>query len=94
MNKVEKILDIAKKIEETNKIIVFTHSFKALGTIVTESDMNSKGVLTLRNAFICSSFENFDCTISHHSYEWLNLFEEQIVAFSIIDNYDYETETM
>ena len=96
MNNIEKIIHIAEKIEERTeqkmKIIVFTHSFKALGNLVTESDMISKGILSLQNAIICSSFENFDCTTAHHSYEWLNLFEDQIVAFSIIDEYDYENE--
>ena len=83
MNKTEKIMEIAKEADDSERIIVFTTSFKVVGNILKKSDMISKGILTLTNATVCNALENFECTFSHHVYDWLNIFEEQIVAFSI-----------
>jgi len=83
MNKTEKIMEIAKEADESERIIVFTASFKVVGKLLKKSDMISKGILTLTNATVCNALENFECNFSHHVYDWLNIFEEQIVAFSV-----------
>ncbi len=87
MNKTEKIIEIANDANDADRIVVFTSSFKVVGMIYKKSDMISKGILTLTNATICNSLENFECTFSHHKYEWLNLFEDEIVAFSVTDGF-------
>ena len=83
MNKIEKIMEIAKEADDAERIIVFTNSFKVVGSILKKSDMISKGILTLTGATVCNALENFECTFSHHVYDWLNIFEEQIIAFSV-----------
>ena len=95
MNKTEKIIEIAKDANDSYGIIVFTASFKVVGTIVKDSDMISKGILTLKNATICNALENFECSFSHHVYDWLNVFEDEIIAFSITNEefHNQSTET-
>ena len=83
MNKTEKIMEIAKEADDSDRIIVFTTSFKVVGKLLKKSDMISRGILTLTNATVCNALENFECSFSHHIYDWLNIFEEQITAFSI-----------
>ena len=91
MNKVESIMKIAQNVDNSDKIILFSKSFKVVGTIVKESDMISKGILTLRNATVCNSLENFECSFSHHVYKWLNIFEDEIIAFSITNESFFES---
>lgn len=86
MNKIEKIIEIAKNVNESCKVIIFASSFKVVGKILKKSDMISKGILTLTNATVCNSLENFECSFSHHTYDWLNLFEDEIIAFSVLDD--------
>ena len=85
MNKTEQILEIAKNADNAERIILFTSSFKVVGKLLKKSDMISKGILTLTGATICSTLENFECTFSHHRYDWLNIFEDEIIAFSVTD---------
>jgi len=83
MNKTEKILKIAKEAGNADRVIVFVNSFKIVGHLYQESDMIEKGILTMQNATVCNSLENFECTFSHHTYKWLNIFEDEIIGFSI-----------
>ncbi len=87
MNKTERILKIAKEANESDRIIVFVNSFKIVGHLHKESEMHEKGILTLKDATVCNSLENFECTFSHHTYKWLNVFEDEIIAFSISQDY-------
>lgn len=66
------------------EIVVFTDSFKCYGTIVKDSKDSLKNILTLKNATICHHFDECSCNIESPKYEWLNINEEKIIAFSIL----------
>ncbi len=83
MNKVEQIFKIAQNANCSDRIIVFVNSFKIVGRLYKDKYVD--GILTLVNATICNSLENFECSFSHHSYKWLNIFEDEIIAFSVTD---------
>ena len=78
---------IYKAIEMTGgitDIVVFTESFKAHGTVIKDDKDNLRGILTLKNAKICHHFDECSCNIESPKYEWLNINEKKIIAFSIL----------
>lgn len=92
MNIVEKIVKLAED-RDNAKIIVFTETFKVLGKLYIDKDFE-KGILTLKDATICDCFEDCDfgddcvceeCGCEEYpNYDWLNIIDEKIVAFSLI----------
>ena len=63
------------------KICLLTHAFKAKGELYTEKE--TEGLITLTNVQICTNYTNCDCdTTEHKNIEWLNIFAEDIIAFS------------
>ena len=80
---IEQILEIAKNANNSERLIIFTNSFKAVGELYSLNPDTDKHILTLKNASVCNTLENFECAFAHHSYEWLNIVEDKIVAFSV-----------
>lgn len=81
LDKIYKASEMAGGVKD---IVVFTEGFKAYGTIVNDSKDNFKHILTLKNASICHHFDECSCNIESPKYEWLNISEEKIIAFSIL----------
>ena len=80
----EKIYKAIKMTGRIKDIVVFTKSFKAYGTVVKDKKENLKDILTLKDATICHHFDECSCNIESPKYEWLNINEEKIIAFSIL----------
>lgn len=80
-NKLEKIIKIA---EETGseEIEVWTNSFKAMGTIFKDKERIEKGIISLQNPIVSPLFIEDECADS--TYDWLNIFEEQVIAFTVV----------
>ncbi len=93
MNICEKIYKLAKESNDTDKIIIFTNSFKVYGTLYG-GENKEKDILTLQDAMICDSFDDCDfgdnCSCDecgcndYPSYDWLNITNDNIVAFSLL----------
>ena len=81
LDKIYKACEMAGGVKD---VVVFTESFKAHGTIVNDSKDNFKHILTLKNASICHHFDECSCNIESPKYEWLNINEDKIIAFSIL----------
>jgi len=78
---------IYKAVEMTGGVtdaVIFTQSFKAFGEIIIDEKNGLKDILTLKNATICHHFDECSCNIDSPKYEWLNINEEKIIAFSIL----------
>lgn len=78
---------IYKAVEMTGGVrdaVIFTQSFKAYGSIVIDEKNTLKDVLTLKDATICHHFDECSCNVDSPKYEWLNLNEDKIIAFSIL----------
>lgn len=81
LNRIYKAVDMSGGVKD---IVVFTESFKAYGSVVKDDKDNLKNVLTLKSASICHHFDECSCNIESPKYEWLNINEDKIIAFSIL----------
>ena len=71
--------------EKHNHIIVFTKGFKAIGEFSFQSEI--KGVITLKKVKIFSYATNCECETNpgdNIEVAWLNIFAQDIIAFSFI----------
>src|SRR5574344_351078 len=92
----DKILEIIEKKKETDPIIlIICENFKVMGRICCEKKYFMKGIITLRNAVLCSFYDDCDCIEGttkltcntqedYPIYPMLNILEEKVVAFSVI----------
>lgn len=83
MSKHSKIIKQIDQIAtDANKIIVWTSAFKAIGDLYKDEKHADENLVTLTDARICNHFEK--CSCDNPTIKWLNIFEEDIVAFSLI----------
>lgn len=88
----EKIMKIAKNANDAHEIIVFTDSYKVLGTLLKDNSKSEPGLLTLKDAVICDYLDYCDCDVNecncdfdeYPRYDWLNIAESKISSFSVI----------
>lgn len=83
-DKIRKILDVSKMAGDEKEIVVWTEAFKVKGKLFTDMNKMEEGVVTLQDAIVCRHFEDCQCEEQSHYYKWVNLFEEQVIGFSII----------
>lgn len=81
---IEKIVKVSDMTGGVTEIVVFTESFKIYGTFVKDRHEMIKHILTLKDATICHHFDECSCNEGSPKYEWLNISDEKIVAFSIL----------
>lgn len=87
MSELKKILEIAEK-AGSKKIEIWTSSLKIEGELFDDREKIEKGVVSLKNAVIsslageCNCGDN--CTCKTGKYDWFNIFEDRIIAFTII----------
>lgn len=81
MSKLKKIIEIAEQ-AGSEEIEVWTDSFKAMGTLLKDKDRVEKGIVSMKNPIISPLFIENECTDT--VYDWLNLFEDQIIGFTIV----------
>ena len=83
--KCELIREIAKECTEhgAKELCLVTKIFKAKGKLYTEKEI--EGLITLKPAVIKLFADDCECetTSEHKEIEWLNIFAEDIIAFSI-----------
>lgn len=84
VNVLDRIYKASEMSGDIKDIVVFTESFKCYGTIVKDHKDNLKDILTLKDATICHHFDECSCNIESPKYEWFNINEEKIIAFSIL----------
>lgn len=81
LNKIYKAVEMTGGVTDA---VIFTQSFKAFGSIVIDERNGLKDILTLKNATICHHFDECSCNVDSPKYEWLNINEDKIIAFSIL----------
>lgn len=80
-SKLEKILEIAEQ-ADSNQIEIWTDSFKVMGTLFKDKERIANGIISLENPIISPLLVECECTDS--MYDWLNVFEDQIIAFTVV----------
>jgi len=81
MSKLKKIIEIAEQAGST-EVEIWTNSFKAMGTLLKDKDRIESGIISLQNPIVSPLLVECECTDS--MYDWLNIFEEQIIAFTVV----------
>jgi len=81
MTKLEKIIEIADQAAST-QIEVWTNSFKVMGTLLRDKSRIEKGIISLENPIISPLL--VECEGTDSMYDWLNIFEDQVIAFTIL----------
>lgn len=83
--KLAKVIQIAQMAENAEEIIIMTDAFKARGKLFKDQSKAVEGIITLTDATICPHFDICECKNTLNSkVEWLNIFEENIIAFTVI----------
>lgn len=84
VDKMTRILEIYELSTEAKEVVVFTASFKARGKLLTDKSKLKDDLVTLVDAVVCSPLEKCQCESTAQYFEWLNIFDKDILAFSII----------
>ena len=79
-----KIIAISDKANHTNEVEIWTKCFKVTGKLYKDKDRAIEGVVTLQDAKICQHFGECECKTETITHEWLNIFEDKIIAFTAI----------
>lgn len=80
-NKIDQIIKIAEE-AGSREIEIWTNSFKAMGTVFVDKGRIEKGIISIQNPIISPLFIEDERTDS--VYDWLNIFEDQVIAFTIV----------
>ena len=85
--KCELIREFAQECSKNGEkhLCILTKGFKAKGKLYTEKEI--EGLITLTNAKVKPYMKNNECEINEEQkhLEWLNIFAEDIVAFSFTE---------
>ncbi|MEI7474391.1 MAG: hypothetical protein WCK67_06385 [bacterium] len=82
--KFEKILKIAD-VAHSSRIELWTPTFKAVGVLYKSDDKVVDGLVTLTNVKVYPLFsENGESTCLSVDRDWLNIFEDKVIAFTVI----------
>ena len=84
-DKIKKILAVSESAEHSDQIELWTKTFKVFGTLLTDQSKLIEDVVTIKDAKICKHFDGCECGKGKtECSQWLNVFEDQIIAFSIL----------
>jgi len=79
-----RLLEIYELSPDAKEVVIFTCTFKARGKLLTDKSKIKDDLVTLIDAVICPAFEKCQCEETAQYYEWLNIFDKDILAFSVI----------
>lgn len=83
-DRIKKVFEIYELAPNAKEVVIFTSAFKARGKLLTDKTKIKDAILTLKDAVICPHFEKCQCEENAQYIEWLNIFEREILAFSIL----------
>ena len=83
-DKIKRIFEIYEISHNPKEVVIFTSAFKAKGKLLIEKSKIKDDIATLTDAVICPHFEECQCEENAQNIAWLNIFEKDIIAFSII----------
>jgi hypothetical protein len=84
VDKMKKIFDIYEMTENPREVIIFTKAFKARGKLLADKTKVQDDIVTLTDAVVCNPYEKCQCEEHAIYYEWLNIFDKDIIAFSVV----------
>lgn len=84
VDKTKRLFEIYELAKDPKEVIIFTAAFKARGELLTDKTKIKDEVITLIDAVVCPPFEKCQCEEQAQYHEWLNIFDKEIIAFSIV----------
>jgi len=83
-DKAKRLFEIYELAKAPKEVIIFTNSFKARGKLLVDKEQIKDEIITLMDAVTCLPFEK--CQSEEHAqyHEWLNIFDKEILAFSVV----------
>lgn len=82
--KLNEILEISQMADGEKEAVIWTGSFKVKGKLYTDQAKLKEGIVTFTDAVVCHHFDDCKCKDEAACYKWINIFEEHIIAFSIL----------
>ena len=82
--KLEKIIAIAQQAKDSDFTEIWTPTYIARGYLVKDKNQIVDKVVTLKNVQIFPIFDECETSTDGINREWLNIFEDQIISFTII----------
>ena len=84
VDKIKRLFEIYELSENPKEIIIFTGAFKVRGKLFTDKNKLKDDIVTLTDAVVCPPFEKCQCEEQAQYYEWMNIFDKEIIAFSVV----------
>ncbi len=84
VDKTKRLFEIYELAKDPKEVIIFTEAFKVRGKLLTDKTKIKDDIITLMDAVICPPFEKCQCEDKAQYHEWLNIFDKEIIAFSIV----------
>lgn len=82
--RLQKVINISEH-AHSSQVEIWTNTFKATGSLFKRDNEIVEGVVTLKNAKVYPIFnEDSKCSCTSVEREWLNIFEDKIIAFTVI----------
>lgn len=82
--KLQNIIEIANQANAADLIEIWTNSYIARGSLLKDTDRTFEGVVTLMGVEIYPILSECECSDGKIDREWLNIFEDQIISFTVI----------
>lgn len=84
VDKFRRLFEIYEITENPREVVIFTSSFKARGKLLTDKGKIKDELITLKDAVVCPPFEKCQCEEHAQYYEWLNIFADDVLSFTIL----------
>lgn len=84
VDKIKRIFEIYELSESPKEIVIFMQNFKVRGKLFTDKTKMKEDLITLTDAVVCNHFDKCQCEETAKYYEWINIYDKEILAFSVI----------
>lgn len=84
VDKTKRLFEIYELTNNPKEVIIFTAAFKARGKLLADKMKIKDDIITLTDAVVCPPFEKCQCEEQAQYHEWLNIFDKEIIAFSVV----------
>lgn len=86
MNMEKNIFDVIES-SGSNEVLIWTSHLKIHGFVYMEKENRLKDMITLNGALVCTHHDKeCHCSDDKNRYKWLNLAEEKIIAFTVLQD--------
>ena len=82
--KLKKIISIAEQANHSDLMEIWTNTYIARGHLIKSDNQIVEGLVSLKNVKIFPIFSECEATNGAIERQWLNIFEDQVISFTVI----------